>query len=99
MSCECKKIKTKVRDAEECKKLVNRLNRIEGQVRGVRGMVENDAWCIDILTQVTAINSALSSFSRELLASHIKGCVADGIRSGEDEVLDELVETLGRFVR
>lgn len=99
MSCECKNAKTKVRDGEEYKKLVNRLNRIEGQVRGVRGMVENNAYCIDILTQVAAINSALSSFSRELLSDHIKSCVVEGIKSGNGEILDELIQTLDRLVR
>ena len=99
MACECKNQKTKVRSDEEYKKLINRLKRIEGQVRGVRGMVESDAYCIDILTQIAAINSALSAFSRELLSDHIKTCVVDGIKNGKDEVADELIETLGRLVK
>jgi len=99
MSCECKKVKTKVRDGKEYRRLVNRLNRIEGQVRGVRRMVENDAYCIDILTQVSAINSALSSFNRELLSNHIKNCVADGVKNGDEEVLDELIQIIERFMR
>ena len=99
MSCECKSAKTKNRTDTEYKSLINRLSRIEGQVRGVRGMIENDAYCIDILTQVAAINSALAAFSRELLSNHIKTCVTDGIRNGKDEVTDELIETLGRLVK
>ena len=85
--------KTKHRGCCEAKSLLNRLNRIEGQVRGVKGMVEKDAYCVDILTQVAAIQAALNAFNRELLGNHIRTCVADGIRAGEDEVIDELVST------
>ena len=86
--------KTKHRSPEEQKSLVNRLSRIEGQVRGLRDMLQRDAYCPDILVQVSAVNAALNSFSKELLATHIRTCVADGIRRGEDEVIDELVTTL-----
>ena len=99
MSCECKSEKKKLRSESEYKSLINRLNRIEGQVRGVRGMIENDAYCIDVLTQVAAISSALRSFSEELLENHIKGCVVSDIKKGNDEVVDELLKTLGRFLK
>ena len=91
--------KTKERSEEERKKLINRLNRIEGQVRGIRGMIEKDAYCTDVLTQVAAANAALNAFTKELLGSHIKTCVADDIRAGKDETVDELVATLGKLMR
>ena len=91
--------KTKHRSEEEYKLLVNRLNRIEGQVRGVRKMVENDAYCTDILTQVSAIQAALNAFNRELLSEHIRSCVANDIRQGKDETIDELVQTLQKLMK
>ena len=91
--------KHKSRDEKEIKDLMNRLKRIEGQVRGVEGMVENGMYCTDILIQVSAINSALNSFNKELLASHMKSCVVDDIRSGKDEVVDELVVTLQKIMK
>lgn len=91
--------KTKKRDDEEYKKLINRLSRIEGQIRGIKGMVEKDAYCPDILIQVSAVNSALNSFNKELLASHIKTCVANDIRNGKDETIDELVLTLQKLMK
>ena len=91
--------KTKHRSDEEYKLLVNRLNRIEGQVRGVRKMVENDAYCTDILTQVSAIQAALNAFNRELLSEHIRSCVANDIRQGKDETIDELVQTLQKLMK
>lgn len=78
---------------------MNRLSRIEGQVRGIRGMVENDAYCVDILTQVAAVTAALNSFNKVLLANHVRSCVADDIRNGNDEVIDELVNTLQKLMR
>jgi len=99
MACECKSEKKKIRSEGEYKSLINRLNRIEGQVRGVRGMIENDAYCVDVLTQVAAIGSALRSFSSELLENHIKSCVVSDIKKGNDEVVDELIKTLGRFLK
>lgn len=96
--CECS-IKTKERSKTEYKKLINRLNRIEGQVRGVRGMIENNAYCTNILVQVSAINSALNAFNKELLANHIKTCVADDIKAGKNETVDELVLTLQRLMK
>ena len=84
---------------EERKKLIHRLNRIEGQIRGIRGMVENDAYCADILVQSAAVNAAVNAFNKELLASHIRGCVARDIREGKDEVIDELVATLQKLMK
>ena len=98
MEC-CEHCKMKHRTEREAKTLVNRLNRIEGQVRGVKGMVESDVYCTDILVQVSAITSALNSFTKELLASHIRTCVADDIRRGNDEVIDELVATLQKLMK
>ena len=89
----------KVRERTEEEALLQRLSRIEGQVRGVRGMVENSAYCTDILTQVSAIQSALNAFNRELLANHIRTCVADDIRAGNDEVVDELLKTLQKLMK
>ena len=91
--------KTKERSPQEYKKLINRLNRIEGQVRGVKRMVEEDAYCIDILVQVAAVNAALNSFNKELLANHIRTCVADDIREGKDETIEELVITLRKLMK
>lgn len=91
--------KTKHRDAEEQKRLTNRLSRIEGQVRGLREMVQREAYCPDILVQVSAVSAALNSFSKELLASHIRTCVADGIRQGDEAVIDELVTTLQKLMK
>ena len=89
----------KHREQEEYDALIRRLNRIEGQVRGIRGMVEKEAYCTDILTQVSAVQSALNAFSRELLSSHIRTCVADGIRAGDTEVVDELVRTVEKLMK
>ena len=102
--------KTKDRPEKEYKDLMNRLSRIEGQVRGVRRMVEGqvrgvkrmveeDAYCPDILIQVSAVNAALNSFNKVLLANHIRTCVADDIRDGKDETIDELVTTLQKLMR
>ena len=98
-SCCCSSTKHKERSDSEYKDLMNRLKRIEGQVRGVAGMLENDAYCTDILMQVSAITSALNSFNKVLLASHIKTCVADNIRNGDDEVIDELVTTMQKLMK
>lgn len=91
--------KTKVRSEQEYKDLITRLNRIEGQIRGIRGMVERSAYCPDILTQVSAASAALASFTKVLLASHIKTCVAQDIRDGKDETIDELVTTLQKLMK
>ena len=96
--CQCCH-KTKERSDEEYTALIHRLNRIEGQIRGIRKMVENNAYCTDILTQVAAAGAALSAFNRELLGNHIKTCVADNIRSGNDEIIDELMQTLQKLMK
>lgn len=95
----CCSHKSKERTDEELRKLVNRLNRIEGQVRGVKRMLENDAYCIDILVQVSAINAALNSFNKMLLSEHIRTCVADDIRQGKDDTIEELVMTLQKLMK
>lgn len=87
------------RSAEQRRKLINRLSRIEGQIRGIRGMVEHDAYCTDILTQSAAAGAAINSFNRELLNSHIRTCVATDIRAGKDEVIDDLVHTLYKLMK
>lgn len=89
----------KNRSEEEKKKLMNRLKRIEGQIRGIEGMVEKDAYCPDILVQVSAVNAALNSFNKELLAKHIKTCVVDDIKEGHDETIDELVKVLQKVMK
>jgi DNA-binding FrmR family transcriptional regulator len=95
--CCCEK-NTK-RSEQEKKKLINRLNRIEGQIRGIRKMVDNDVYCTDILVQSAAVNAAVNAFNKELLAHHIRGCVARDIREGRDEVIDELVVTLQKLMK
>ncbi len=96
--CHCSQRK-KERSPEEYKKLIHRLNRIEGQIRGINGMVENNAYCPDILIQSAAVNAAINAFNKELLANHIRTCVADDIRNGKDEAIDELVVTLQKLMK
>ena len=91
--------KKKERSDAEYKKLINRLNRISGQISGIKKMVENSAYCTDILIQVAAVNAALNSFNKELLGEHIRTCVADNIKNGNDEVIDELVKTLQKLMK
>lgn len=91
--------KKKERSEKEYKDLVNRLNRIEGQIRGIKRMVESDTYCTDILIQVSAVNAALNSFNKVLLANHIRTCVADDIKAGKVETIDELVVTLQKLMR
>ena len=91
--------KKKERTPKELRDLVNRLSRIEGQVRGIKGMVEKEAYCIDILVQVAAVNAALNSFSRVLLSDHIKTCVTQDILDGKEETVDELVETIKKLMK
>lgn len=95
--CCCSK--KKVRSPEEKKRLINRLNRISGQINGLKKMLENDEYCVDILTQSAAAAAALSSFDRVLLDEHIRTCVADNIRKGNDEVIEELVDILRKMMR
>lgn len=96
-TCCCHK--TKDRSEEEYKSLIHRLNRIEGQIRGIRGMVEKGAYCTDILVQSAAVTAAVNAFNKELLANHIRTCVARDIRDGKDEVIDELVATLQKLMK
>ena len=91
--------KTKERGEAEYRSLINRLNRIEGQIRGIKNMVENSAYCTDILVQVSAASAALNAFSKELLSNHIKTCVAEDIKNGKEETIDELVATLQKLMR
>lgn len=99
MNNKCNCHKTKTRDEKEYKDLIHRLNRIEGQVRGVRKMVEEDAYCPDILIQVSAINSALNSFNKVLLDNHINTCVIENIQNGNLDVVDELTNTLKKLMK
>lgn len=96
--CNCKE-KLKHREEKEYRSLINRLNRIEGQIRGIKGMLENDAYCTDILIQVSAVSAALNAFNKELLSNHIHTCVAENIRKGDDSVIDELVTTLQKLMK
>ena len=91
--------RTKERSEEEYKRLVNRLSRIEGQIRGIRGMLDKSAYCPDILTQVAAVNAALNAFGRELLSSHIRTCVVEDVRAGKEDAVDELLSTLQKFMK
>ncbi|MDD6762285.1 MAG: metal-sensing transcriptional repressor [Clostridiales bacterium] len=91
--------KKKERTPDEYKSLMNRLNRIEGQIKGIKGMVEHSAYCTDIVTQVSAVTAALNSFNKELLSNHIRTCVAQDIRDGKDEVIDDLVNTLYKLMK
>ena len=97
--CCCTTGKHKDRTDEEVPRLTHRLSRIEGQIRGLKEMLQNDAYCIDILVQVSAATAALNSFSKELLATHIKTCVAENIRNGNNEVVDELVCVLQKLMK
>ena len=89
----------KHREMQEKKSLMTRLNKIEGQVRGIRAMVEDDRYCVDILTQVSAVQAALNSFNKELLARHIKTCVSEDIKEGNEEAVDELCELLKKLMK
>lgn len=97
-NCNCCK-KTKARSEEEFKSLMNRLNRIEGQIRGIKGMLEKDAYCTDIIIQVAAANAALNSFNKELLSTHIKTCVTNDIIEGKTETVDDLLKTLQKLMK
>ncbi|MBP5266005.1 MAG: metal-sensing transcriptional repressor [Lachnospiraceae bacterium] len=97
-SCCCSH-KTKERSEQEQKALLNRLSRIEGQIRGIRRMVEEDSYCTDILTQSAAITAAMNAFNKELLANHIRTCVMDDIRAGKDETVDDLVATIQKLMK
>ena len=99
-NCCCEAHRTKMRSEEEHKKLMNRLKRIEGQVRGVEKMLDENAYCPDIMVQISAINNALNSFNKELLASHMKSCVVEDIQAGKgDEAIDELAALLQKVMK
>lgn len=89
----------KHREEKEARDLVNRINRIEGQVRGIRKMLEEERYCVDILTQVGAIQAALNSFNRQLLTGHIKSCVVEDIKDGREDAVDELCATLQKLMK
>ena len=91
--------KTTERSEAERRKLINRLSRIEGQIRGIKGMVERNAYCPDILTQCAAASAALNAFNRDLIGNHIRGCVVRDIKDGDDGVIDELVNTLQKLMK
>lgn len=88
-----------MRSEEEKRALINRLSRIEGQVRGIKQMILDDKYCVDILTQASATSSALNSFAKAILESHIRSCVAEGVRHGDDEKIEELIKTIERFIK
>ncbi|MDD6038055.1 MAG: metal-sensing transcriptional repressor [bacterium] len=98
-ACACCSGKHKNREEKEKKDLMNRLKRIEGQVRGIEGMLEADTYCTDILIQVSAVTAALNSFNKVLLENHIRTCVAENIREGNDEVISELVQTMQKLMK
>lgn len=95
----CGEARKKLRSDDEKRALIHRLNRIEGQIRGIRAMVEKDAYCPDILTQASAVSAAVNGFAKVLLSEHIRTCVAEQIRQGRDDTLDELMDTLQKWMR
>ena len=97
--CNCFIHDKKTRSDDEKKALINRLSRIEGQIRGIRAMIERDAYCPDVITQASASSAALNSFIKELLTAHIKGCVAEDIKRGNDGTVDELVTILYKMMK
>ena len=94
--CCCKKT---VRSEDERRALINRLRRVEGQIRGIRGMLERDAYCADILTQSAAVSAAMNGFIRALLNAHLRNCVVRDIRAGDDSVVDELTDLLQKLMK
>lgn len=96
--CGCSE-RTRMRDEKELRALKNRLSRIEGQIRGISGMVDSDAYCVDILTQVSAVQAAISSFASELLSQHIKGCVVNDIKNDKPQTVNELVKIVEKLMR
>lgn len=97
--CCCENVKTTKRDDSEKKKLINRLNRIEGQIRGLRKMIENDAYCVDVLTQSSAASSALNSFSKDVLTRHLKTCVVRDIKADDESAVEELAELVKKLMK
>ena len=99
MEVEISNTRHKHREGKEYKDLINRLNRMEGQIRGVKRMLEEECYCVDILTQVSAIQAALNGFNKALLSNHIKTCVVDDIKQGKEDVVDELLKTLQKIMK
>ena len=99
MESTCCKHKTKERSEAEYRHLIHRLNRIEGQIRGIRGMVEKSAYCTDILVQSSAVTAAINAFNRELLAEHLRTCVTRDLKNGHEEIVDELAATLQKLMK
>ena len=99
MEENCCRKKAVPRSEEERTRLIHRLNRMEGQLRGIRGMVENEVYCNDILIQCSAVSAALDAFQRELLASHVRSCVKDRLQEGDETVVDELIETVRKMMK
>lgn len=99
MPCCCDETKKTVRKDDEKRKLITRLSKIEGQVRALKRMIDEDTYCMDILVQSMAASSSFTSFQRELLSSHIQGCVTDGIRNGNEEVVEELISLLDKVIK
>ena len=97
MCVECSARMT-ARDEKLKSGLIARLNRAEGQVRGIKGMIEKDAFCDDVLNQIAAVQAALYSVSKLILENHIRGCVIKKINAGEVEVVDELISTIGKLL-
>ncbi len=97
--CCCTDEKKTTRTEEQKKKMLNRLKRIEGQIRGIQAMIERDCYCNDILIQSAAVSAALNAFNKEILANHIHTCVVRDIRSGDDAVVDELVGTIQKLMK
>lgn len=95
-NCDCK---IKKREQSEKQKLINRLNRIEGQIRGIKNMVESDSYCTDIIIQASAASAAINSFNKELLSTHIKGCVAQDLKNGSEDSLENLLDTLQKLMK
>ncbi|MDD6380464.1 MAG: metal-sensing transcriptional repressor [Lachnospiraceae bacterium] len=89
----------KERSEKEKKDLINRLSRIEGQIRGIKRMIDEDAYCIDVLRQSTAASAALNSFNKVILSRHIRTCVTENVKNGNDEVIDELVDTIQKLMK
>lgn len=98
-SCPACTERVKHREDEETKNLINRLARIEGQIRGIRKMVEEERYCIDIINQVAAVSAAINSFNKVLLSAHIKSCVVEDIEKGSSQMVDELCDTLHKLMR
>ncbi|MGN0393894.1 MAG: metal-sensing transcriptional repressor [Coprococcus sp.] len=99
MNDNCCNERKKARGEEEYKQLMNRLNRIEGQIRGIKGMLDKNAYCVDIITQVSAVTAALNSFNKMLLSEHIRTCVKEDIKAGKDDSADELAELVNKLLK